>query len=217
MPSAAERAYERITELILSGRFRAGARLREEELSTALGMSRTPIREALRRLSAEGIVDFSTNRGAQVMSWSDEQLNEIFDLRALLESYASGRAATRMDADELARLDELAGLMEDIVAASGSLEQMAQYNNEFHEILLQNSGSPQLVTFARAIVQVPLVHRTFRRYTPADLARSASQHRELVEACRVGDGGWAEAVMRSHILSARHIFDRPRVRASGDG
>lgn len=217
MPSAAERAYEKITGLILGGHLPAGARLREEELSTELGMSRTPIREALRRLSAEGVVDFSTNRGAQVTSWSDEELNEIFDLRVLLESYAAGRAATRMSKDSLTRLDELAGLMEEIVRTRSSLDQMAQYNNEFHTILLRESGSPQLMTFARAIVQVPLVHRTFRRYRQADLARSASQHRELVEACRVTDGGWAEAVMRSHILSARHIFDVVPVPPDLDG
>lgn len=207
MPSAAERAYEDIKDLILSGRFVAGARLREEELSATLGMSRTPVREALRRLGAEGIVEFSANRGSQVTAWSDEALNEIFDLRALMESYAAGRAAVRMDAESLARVDELASAMEEIVSSGGSLERMAQLNNEFHETLLHNSGSPQLVTFARAIVQVPLVHRTFRRYSRADLQRSAAQHRELVAACRVGDPGWAEAVMRSHILSARHIFD----------
>lgn len=209
MPSAAERAYEKIRGQILAGRYAAGARLREEELSADLGMSRTPIREALRRLSAEGIVEFSTNRGAQITSWSDEELNEIFDLRALLESYAARRAAEGMTRESLARLDELAGAMEELVASGGSLERLAQLNNEFHEILLLNSRSPQLVTFARAIVQVPLVHRTFRRYSRADLMRSALQHRELVDACRAGDGQWAEAVMRSHILSARHIFDLP--------
>lgn len=209
MPSAADRAYEKIRSEILAGAFEAGARLREEELSTTLGMSRTPIREALRRLSAEGIVEFSTNRGAQVTSWSDEELNEIFDLRALLESYAARRAAERMDDKSLERMDELAGLMEQVVGSHGSLERLAQLNNEFHELLLLNSGSSQLVAFTRAIVQVPLVHRTFRRYSQADLLRSSLQHRELVDACRVGDGGWAEAVMRSHILSARHIFDTP--------
>ena len=207
MPTAAERAYQMILQGVGDRTYRAGERLREEDLSKALGMSRTPIREALRRLSAEGIVEFNTNRGAQVMSWSDAELNEIFDLRALLESFAAGRAAVRMDAADVARLNELATAMEEMVTNEGRLDRLAQLNNEFHELLLNRSGSPQLVSLTGALVHVPLVQRTFQRYSQDDLRRSMRQHRELVDACRVRDGGWAEAVMRSHVLSARHIFD----------
>lgn len=208
MPSAAERAYEEIRRSIASGAYEAGDRLREEELSTALGVSRTPIREALRRLSAEGFVTFSSNKGAQVAAWTDTELEEIFELRALLESYAAKRAATRVDTATVRRLESLAlGIRELVPQGWDALGQIAELNNEFHQLVLTSSESPQLVTLAQAIVQIPLVHRTFRRYTPADLQRSAAQHVELVDACRVGDAGWAEAVMRSHILSARHIFD----------
>lgn len=208
MASAAERAYDRIREEIAAGTYTAGARLREEELSAALGMSRTPIREALRRLSAEGIIEFSTNRGAQVSAWTDEELNEIFDLRALLESYAAGRAAERMNDEDVEQLDQLADAMEAITSKGGPLGELAQLNNTFHQLLLSRSGSPQLVTLTQAIVHVPLVQRTFERYSGEHLRRSSLQHRELVDACRVRDGGWAEAVMRSHVLAARHIFDK---------
>lgn len=207
--SSGERAYEAIKQQILSGGYPAGARLREEELSAAVGVSRTPIREALRRLSAEGVVEFLPNRGAHVASWTDQELNEIFELRALLESYAARRAATRVGPTEIERLDKLASAMEEALDMDDeeSLVRVAELNNEFHQLLMQAAASPQLVTMTQAIVQIPLVHRTFRRYTHADLLRSFAHHRELVDACRAGDGVWAESVMRSHILAARHIFD----------
>ena len=209
MPSAAERAYERIRKEIAAGGYPAGSRLREEELSAALGMSRTPVREALRRLAAEGILEFSANRGAQVSSWTDVELHEIFDLRALVESYAAGRAATRMSDDDLEELDRLATEMEAIGVDRELLDKRTLLNNQFHELLLSRSGSPQLVALTKSIVHVPLVQRTFERYSDQQIRRSSLQHRELVDACRARDAGWAEAVMRSHVLAARHIFDPP--------
>lgn len=210
MLSAAERAYEAIRQGIASGEYASGDRLREEDLSSAFGVSRTPVREALRRLGAEGFVEFLANRGAHVASWPDDQLEEIFDLRALLEGYAASRAAVRMDADQVVKLSELATGMDELVhRRQPDLEAIATLNNEFHQLMLVASRGPQLEFLAGAIVHIPLVHRTFSRYSRSDLARSAAQHLELVEACRAGDGAWAEAVMRSHILSARHIFDVP--------
>ena len=172
-------------------------------------MSRTPVREALRRLAAEGILEFSANRGAQVSSWTDEELHEIFALRALLESSAAGRAATRMSDDDLEELDRLATEMEAIGVDRELLDKRTLLNNQFHELLLSRSGSPQLVALTKSIVHVPLVQRTFERYSDQQIRRSSLQHRELVDACRARDAGWAEAVMRSHVLAARHIFDPP--------
>ncbi|CAN5806149.1 GntR family transcriptional regulator [soil metagenome] len=217
MASAADRAHEEICQQIVSGRYAAGAWLREENLSAALGMSRTPIREALRRLSAEGIVDLATNRGAQVTAWSDTELDEMFDLRALLEGYAARRAAVRFDDAGVARLNELVAAMDEAIDAldeHGSFERIALLNNSFHGCLLVRSGNSQLLGLAATTVQVALMRRTVQDSSRERLRRSNAQHRELVDACRARDGEWAEAVMRSHILSARHIFD---LRPSDDG
>ena len=86
MSSAAEKAYEAIRDGIVGGELPVGGRLREEELAGTIGVSRTPVREALRRLDAEGLVEFSPHRGAQVASWSDQDLDEIFGLRGVLVS-----------------------------------------------------------------------------------------------------------------------------------
>jgi DNA-binding GntR family transcriptional regulator len=212
MSTASHRAYEEIRRRIFAGDYPAGVRLREDELSAAIGVSRTPIREALRRLDAEGIVVNVPNRGAHVASWTDAELNDIFEIRALLESYAARRAATRLTAAELDRLDELSDEMDaylDKLPSDEHYARITRLNTEFHQLIMESAGSPLLGSLATSTIQIPLMHRTFRRYSRRALERSFDHHRELVEACRARDAVWAESIMRSHILSARHIFDSP--------
>ena len=206
--SSAEEAYSAIHAFIVQGDYQAGDRLREEELGQRIGMSRTPIREALRRLSAEGLTEFVPNRGAHVASWTDQELNEIFELRALLEGYAASRAATRMTSESHDKLRMLSAAMEMQISDDGepNLEQISVLNNDFHKTIVQNAGSQYLLTFFMNMIQFPLVHRTFRRYSPRDLERSFGHHRELVEAFEAQDPEWAGSVMRAHVLSARSAF-----------
>ncbi len=218
MSTASLRAYEEIRRRIFSGEYPAGVRLREDELSAALGVSRTPVREALRRLDAEGLVVNIPNRGAHVASWTGEELNDIFELRALLESYAARRAATRLTAEELDRLQELTEQMDSCLDKLPSDEQydlITRLNYEFHQGIMEAAGSQLLKSLTTSTIQIALMHRTFRRYSRRDLERSFGHHRELVEAFRVRDAVWAETVMRSHVLAARHIFDEDGTCPSG--
>jgi DNA-binding GntR family transcriptional regulator len=203
--NAADTAYEAIRAGILAGDHAQGDRLREEELADVIGVSRTPIREALRRLQADGLVELGTNRGAQVVSYTEADLQEIFDLRALIEPYAHGLAADTVDAATLDRLRELADGMEEQQHGSGdrSRGRIAELNREFHTTIVQASGSDRVMALLQQVVQVPIVHRTFHRYTPEALARSFEHHRELIDALVAGDGTWAAAVMRSHVHAAR--------------
>src|SRR6202050_3223278 len=105
---AAERAYSAVRDGILQGRYNAGSRLTEQELASALGVSRTPVREALRRLHAEGLVEFEPNHGAVVALFELEDAEEIFELRALLEPISARRAAERVTAPIIAQLRVLA-------------------------------------------------------------------------------------------------------------
>lgn len=212
MSTASHRAYAEIRRRIFAGEYPAGVRLREDELSSSIGVSRTPIREALRRLDAEGIVVNVPNRGAHVASWTDAELTDIFELRALLEGYAAGRAATRLTSAELDRLDTLSDEMDSLLDKLPSEQHYAritQLNSEFHQLIIGAAGSPLLRSLTTSTVQVPLMHRTFRRYSRRALERSFGHHRELVEACRARNAAWAELIMRSHILAARHSFDQP--------
>lgn len=199
---AAERAYTAIRSQILAGERGGGEWLREGELGTALGVSRTPVREALRRLAAEGLVSHERNRGVRVQNWSAHDLEEIFSLRTVLEPWGTALAAVRGVADtEL--LDELAHRMDH--AASGptpDVEQIAPLNNRFHRLILEASGNARLVTLVASVVDVPLVSRTFSRYGPESLRRSIAHHHEIVSALKAQDPTWAESVMRSHVRSA---------------
>ncbi len=205
MANAADTAYEVIRAGILAGDHAQGDRLREEELAEVIGVSRTPVREALRRLQADGLVAFGSKRGAQVVSYTDADLAEIFDLRALIEPYAHGLAGETIDAATLDRLRDLAGRMEEEQHGRGerSRGRIAELNREFHSTIVQASGSDRVLALLQQVVQVPIVHRTFHRYTPEALARSFEHHREIIDALTVGDGTWAASVMRSHIHAAR--------------
>ncbi|WP_245976380.1 GntR family transcriptional regulator [Amycolatopsis palatopharyngis] len=210
MVRAVDRVYSALRDGILEGRYTAGTRLGEAELAEITGSSRTPVREALRQLEMEGLVEVLPHRGARVAEWTAEDLEEIYDLRTLLEGYAAARAASRIKAKDIDRMDELCGLMEEAAAAGPhqDLDRVAECNAEFHEIVRSAAASTRLVTMLNAVVQLPLVVRTFHRYSLDDLARSAAHHRDLVAALRIGDRAWAESVMRSHVLAAKSVLLR---------
>lgn len=203
--SAADRAYAAIRGGILDGTFELGARLPEEDLAARAGVSRTPVREALRRLAAEGFVTFVPNRGAQVASWTEGDLQEIFELRAMLEGRAAALAAMRVTAGQLDAMADLAGRMEAAAqqGTAGALDRVAELNTTFHRTILIAAASPRLSAMLGAVIVVPLVHRTFHRYTPAALRRSMNHHRELLAAFAAGDPDWARTVMQAHVLAAR--------------
>lgn len=201
---AGQRAYEGIRSRILDGNLAMGKWLREEELSDLLGVSRTPVREALRQLSVEGLVHYEANRGAQVFSWSAEDLNEIFDLRALLEPHACRLTAGKADAGVIANLRQILAEL-DVSLASGpaDLALHSELNNRFHQQIVDAAGGPHLRAVAGSAIHLPLVLQTFRQYSPEALARSQRHHRELVDAIECHDPDWAASVMRSHVLSAK--------------
>lgn len=207
--AAAELTYRAVREQILRGERVGGDWLRETDLAAELGVSRTPVREALRRLAAEGLVRHAPNRGVQVQSWTVEDLEEIFSLRTVLEPWGSALAATQGGAD----VDALAALATAMDQAAGGPDPdfatLTELNNQFHRAVLAASGNSRLVTLMDAIIQVPLVLRTFSLYTPEALHRSLAHHHELVAALQARDPQWAESVMRSHVRSAWNTL-RPR-------
>ena len=210
MSKAAAQAYERIRNLIVEGGAIPGARLKEEELTDLCGVSRTPVREALRRLAAEGLVVVSPNHGAQVAALAAEELAEIYALRAMLEGHAAARAATRMTPETLAELKRLAAEMEAAIAGRADFENaFLAINSEFHRLILEAADSPRLTAMAAMVVEIPLIVRTLSRYSAHDFKRSVQHHRELIDAFEAGDGDWARSTMASHVLAASHAVMRP--------
>jgi DNA-binding GntR family transcriptional regulator len=203
--TSSERVYIEIQRQIINGDLQMGARLGEVELAESLETSRTPIREALRRLAADGLVEIQSNRGARVASWTSKDVNEIFVLRALLEGHGASMAASRITDGELAHLEELHAEMDRLIPeregpAVGTLNTI---HRQFHEAILDAAHSPRLTNLVSAVVQMPLTQRTFRRYTEEGIRRSRIHHRELLSALRAHDPDWAAAVMHAHLHSAR--------------
>jgi len=202
------KAYQALSAMISTGEIQPGARLRESALADAIGVSRTPIREALRRLAAEGVVEVLPNRGAQLVSYSQEDLNSLFDLRVLLEPYAVGLAVPRLHAADLDRLADLADQMSEVGALSGVTDKLSALNNDFHAVFMQCSGNRLLAGTLTSVIRPSVVSRTFHQYSPDALRRSLSHHHELVDAARAGDAEWAQAVMTAHIRAARQALVR---------
>jgi DNA-binding GntR family transcriptional regulator len=202
---SADVAYSELRRRILAGEMPAGAHLGEAELAGSLGVSRTPVREALQRLNADGLVDLLPHRGAQTISWTPAELANVFELRALLEPFGAARAASRRPGEaELATLATLCDQME-AAAAEADFSRVAELNTALHGRILAASGNSRLTDAVKAIVLVPVVIGTFARYDADALQRSMRHHRELVAALCAGDPAWAESVMRAHIRAAANF------------
>lgn len=201
---SSDRAYAALFARISEGTIRAGDRLFEQSLAADLGVSRTPVRDALKRLAAEGLVDIEPHRGAQVVSFTPEDVASLYALRAEFEPVAARLAVPTMSEPEVARLSDLAARMEQIVAGGTDAGGLTVLNNEFHAVFVEGAGSRHLSIALQALFRPAVVTKTFRTYDRRALERSMQHHAELVEAAAARDGEWAEAVMRAHILSARH-------------
>lgn len=214
MAQAVDRAYAMVRDGIVRGTYGASIRITEQEIADALGVSRTPVREALRRLQAEGFVKVLPNVGAVVTPWSDSDIRNVFELRVLLEPYGAARAARNVTPEAIQELRRLADEQyeESVNRKDGYIERIGTLNSRFHHTLQALSGNARLVTLLPALLEAPMMLKTFSKYEPSDLMRSASHHVELVSALEARDSEWAASVMRSHILAA-HAALRT---ASGD-
>lgn len=210
---AAERAYAAVRDGILHGKYEGGSRLTETDLAQAAGVSRTPIREALRRLHAEGLVHFEPNHGAVVALFEAEDAEEIFELRALLEPISARRAAERASSAVIAELRALAEQQRShaVRRGKGHLVRVGELNDRFHRLIQQAAASARLAKALAGLIEAPLILRTFGQYSPAELERSADQHLELVRAFEARDPSWAQSIMHAHILGGRAAYLRNRI------
>lgn len=211
MTKAADRAYHRIREQILSGALGAGEQLREEQLAADCGVSRTPVREAMRRLEAERFLRRTDSQRTFVNHWSFEEIEEGFALRGLLEGRAARRAATRIGEDGIARLDGHNRAIERLLGeGAGDVQGFLDHNHAFHAIVLEAASSTNLTQLLTSLVAQPIVARTARQYDRAQLLRSVAEHDELILAFSHRDADWAEAVMTAHIRRAFHALASAR-------
>lgn len=207
MAKASDRAYETIRAMILSGELSSGEQLSEEALAELCGVSRTPVRDALRRLEAELLVHKSDSQRSFVADWSLDDVADAFELRAMLESHAAKRAAERMDDRTMERLRACNSKI--YIAIRGSKPDVTAFldsNREFHAIILEKADSRRLTSLLGALIEQPVVWRTAQHYGREAFNRSHSEHEDLLAAFARRDGLWAQAVMASHIQRAFHAY-----------
>lgn len=200
-----DKVYQAIKERILNQDIEVGARLRDEELASQLGVSRTPIREALLRLAREGLVTMVPRSGTHVRTFTGEDIEEIFDLRVALESLAVRKAAGRLPAADLARLRELHQAAERAIAA-GDIGPALEFDYEMHRLILEACGNRKLQEIMRTINDLVTLFRNLGARTPAHRGFTY-RHKEIMRALTRRDPEAAARALTEHIeVARREVF-----------
>lgn len=207
MVKASDLAYETIRAMVLSGELSPGEQLSEEALAERCGVSRTPVRDALRRLEAELLVRKNESQRSFVADWSLDDVSDAFELRAMMEGYAARRAAERMDEPTLKRLaEENRAILEATKGLKPDVAAFLEHNRNFHELILEAANSRRLTQLLMALIEQPVIWRTAQHYGRDAFNRSYSEHEDLLAAFARRDGAWAEAIMAGHIRRAYHAY-----------
>lgn len=209
MSRASDRAYAAIRAHLLSGAVTAGEQLTEDQLAQITGVSRTPVREAVRRLEDELLLVRSDTKRLFVADWSRDDIEEMFTLRQMLECHAAERAARRMTQRQVAEMEAVNRALKDAIEQPApDVARFLEANRAFHEAIIEAAASPRLGQMLAKLVEAPVVVRTARTYSTEDLRQSARDHDELIAAFAARDAEWARAVMGGHLRRAFHSFAR---------
>lgn len=199
--SVVDQVYTAIRERITSGSLARGARVHQEDLAEELGVSRTPVREALRRLAAEGLVEMRTNRGARVADVDQAGMRVSYEARTVIEPGAARLAAAQ-------RLDEPLARMRAAVAAQRrslrNVQRSFEANREFHLALAAASGNEFLSQFAERLWVARIGETIYERQveTQERMLLDVREHEHILEAIEAGDGRRAESLTRRHLADA---------------
>ncbi len=193
---------DQLRQAILDGTYPAGAQLRQDALGETYGVSRIPVREALFQLEAEGLVRIVPQKGAVVSELSLDEINDVFDLRVMLEPRMLAQSAPHFSADDFATLDAIQRRFEGAIAA-GNVSEWGQINAEFHMAMYVNARQPRTQNIVTALLQ------TSDRYTRMQLSNTEAmgiaekEHAQLIALCRAGQIADACSFLKQHIEAVR--------------
>ena len=189
---------ETLRDAVRRGVLKPGERLMEIQLAEELGVSRTPVREAIRKLELEGYVIMMPRRGTYVADLSIRDINEVFEIRTSLESLASGLASERITEDELEKLQRLLVQIGAYIE-SGDMENIVRTDTEFHDLLYQASRNARLVGIISNLREQLTRFRTTSMSYPGRLKATLEEHRKIVEAIAQGDEKAARKAAEHHM------------------
>lgn len=191
---------QHLRQQIYEGALAPGRRLDESEVAAALGVSRTPVREALRQLAAQGLVEIRARRGCFVTELTLQDQKDIFPIMARLEGWVAHEVAEHATKEELDRLDELHAALER-QAAAANVDRYWAANHVFHTALQDLVGNRLLQHLLSELRRKIGLFRQRSLRFPGRVDRSIAEHRALMKALRARDGARAEAVMREHLMN----------------
>jgi DNA-binding GntR family transcriptional regulator len=215
----AQQVYQHLRQQILDNRYPPGTPLPEASVAAEFKVSRVPVREALRRLEAEGLVAIAPRQGAVVSDLSPQQFLDAYRVREVLEALAVELAAPRLRPDDLDRLRALQGQMHDAAIASDA-DRFFAANRAFHALIVEQSANEYLQA-----IYFPLMDQMRRYRSPSlelrgGLGRSIDEHEAILRALAAGDGVEAARLLREHIQAPQRAlahFGADRLPLAGDG
>lgn len=194
------RVFNKIREDILSGVYQENEELKENTIGLELGVSRTPVREALRQLELEGLVTIIPNKGAYVTGITSKDIHDIYMIRSYLEGLCAKWACEHITEDQLEAMDEILYLSE-FHARRSHHEQLVELDNKFHDLIYKASGSKildhVLSDFHHYVERIRKI--TLSRATRA--TKSNEEHALILEAIKKRDGNLAESLAHDHIMN----------------
>jgi DNA-binding GntR family transcriptional regulator len=213
VPSLSEEVAKRIREMIRKGILQKGDRIAEKPLCEATGVSRTPLREALRLLSSEGLVELIPNKGAFVAQPSMADIREMFWVMSVLEGTCARECARKMDEKGLNKLENLYRKLEKHFQASNHEKYMA-VNHSYHTLVQDLAGNKILSEVINGLRQKILLYRYRQIYQPNRLDESMQEHRNLHEALKKKDAAAAERLMKEHLIRQSEALESVYAEAS---
>lgn len=193
--------FAKLEEEILSGELKRGTALKEQALSARLGVSRTPVRGALNRLSEEGLIELCANRGAVVLGVSKEDLKDTYEIRMRLEGLASRLAAERISETDKAALTDAVELSEFYIKKNDA-EHLKELDTEFHRIIYRAADNRLLCKILTDLHRNIKGYRKLSLSTPDRVESSVKEHREILEAILASDAETADKLTSKHIAAA---------------
>jgi DNA-binding GntR family transcriptional regulator len=194
-----EQVAQNINEMIRKGELRRGQKINETRLCELMGVSRTPIREALRTLNTQGIIDLVPHKGAFVSQFSIQEINDMFEVMSMLEGMCARLAVKKMAAADLKKIERLHEKLEHHYRKKDHKSYL-EINEILHVLLQKLTGNKTLNEVANGLRQKILLFRHKQLYEPERFDRSIQEHRDLLDAFRKKDSRLAEKVMKKHLI-----------------
>lgn len=194
---------ETLREKILSGEIKAGEPLRQAALAEELNVSRIPVREALLQLEAEGLVSFEPHKGATATELNADQVDELFDLRAMLECDLLSSSLPLLTEEKLAQATDILSKLDRALGKENAANTWSELNSSYHNCLYSAANRPQTQDLVNTLNKNADRYIRMHLLWAGGISKAGPEHNQLLAYCKAGDVEKAVAILKQHILSSR--------------